>query len=142
MHHKNYSRKTKENEIVEYRHNNFLFMFTRFKRINWKEYKGFRWGKFKNWSEKSRGGKQSNIELVKGEHPAIIDEELWERVQLLTREHKEKFPKTSNFEGEFVLSGILKCPQCGKGMVMSKIKKEIVMIITYIINAKTSTKKV
>ncbi|GGJ55268.1 recombinase family protein [Virgibacillus salexigens] len=87
-------------------------------------YAGFiRWGKFKNWSEKRRGGKQSNIELVKGEHPAIIDEELWERVQLITREHKEKFPKTSNFEGEFVLSGILKCPQCGKGMVMSKSKK-------------------
>lgn len=41
MHHTNHSRKTKENEIVEYRHENFLFMITRFKRINWKEYKGF-----------------------------------------------------------------------------------------------------
>ncbi|GGJ55456.1 hypothetical protein [Virgibacillus salexigens] len=41
MHHINHSRKTRENEIVEYRHENFLFMITRFKRINWKEYKGF-----------------------------------------------------------------------------------------------------
>lgn len=37
----NHSRKTKENEIVEFRHENFLFMITRFKRINWKQYKGF-----------------------------------------------------------------------------------------------------
>lgn len=41
MHHTNHSRKTKENEIVEFCHENFLFMITRFKRINWKEYKGF-----------------------------------------------------------------------------------------------------
>lgn len=30
-----------ENEIVEFRHENFLFMITRFKRINWKQYRGF-----------------------------------------------------------------------------------------------------
>jgi hypothetical protein len=41
MHHTNHSRKIMENEIVEYRHENFLFMITRFQRINWKEYKGF-----------------------------------------------------------------------------------------------------
>lgn len=41
MHHTNHSRKTKENEIVEFCHEDFLFMITRFKRINWKEYKGF-----------------------------------------------------------------------------------------------------
>jgi hypothetical protein len=40
MHHKNCSRKTQENEIVEFRHESFLFMITRFKRINWKEYEG------------------------------------------------------------------------------------------------------
>lgn len=87
-------------------------------------YAGYiRWGKFKNWSDKRRAGKQDNIQLVKGEHPAIIEQELWERVQVIAREQKESYPKTSNFEGEFVLSGILKCPQCGKGMVMSKSKK-------------------
>ncbi|WP_156289892.1 hypothetical protein [Oceanobacillus salinisoli] len=37
----NHSRKTNENEIVEFRYENFLFMITRFKRINWKQYKGF-----------------------------------------------------------------------------------------------------
>src|SRR5690625_3656226 len=41
LQHSNHSRKTKENEIVEFSHENFLFMITRFKRINWKEYTGF-----------------------------------------------------------------------------------------------------
>lgn len=82
-----------------------------------------RWGKHKNWSEKRRGGKQDNVELVKGQHPAIIDEDLWNRVQAIARERKANYRRTSNFEGEFLLSGILKCPECGKGMVMSKTKK-------------------
>ncbi|WP_243292792.1 hypothetical protein [Bacillus sp. FJAT-47783] len=37
----NHLRKTKENVIVEFHHENFLFMITRFKRINWQQYKGF-----------------------------------------------------------------------------------------------------
>jgi len=41
LQHSNHSRKMKENEIVEFSHENFLFMITRFKRINWKEYTGF-----------------------------------------------------------------------------------------------------
>ncbi|WP_156289874.1 recombinase family protein [Oceanobacillus salinisoli] len=86
-------------------------------------YAGFiRWGKHLNWSEKRRSGKQTEVKLVKGRHEAIIERELWTRVQEVGEEQK-KFIRTSNFEGEFVLSGILKCPQCGKGMVMSKTKK-------------------
>lgn len=87
-------------------------------------YAGFiRWGKHKNWSDKRRAGKQEFVELVKGQHPAIIDEDLWNRVQDIARERKANYRRTSNFEGEFLLSGILKCPECGKGMVMSKTKK-------------------
>ncbi|EDW6383953.1 recombinase family protein, partial [Salmonella enterica subsp. enterica] len=29
----------------------------------------------------------------------------------------------SNFKGEFILSGLLRCPQCGAGTVMSKSRK-------------------
>lgn len=87
-------------------------------------YAGYiRWGKHRNWSEKRRSGKQENVELVKGEHEAIIDRDLWESVRIIAEEQKKHTRTTSNFEGEFVLSGILKCPQCGKGMVMSKTKK-------------------
>lgn len=35
------SRKTMENEIVEFNHEDYQFIITRFKRINWKQYKGF-----------------------------------------------------------------------------------------------------
>gem|GEM_PF-4657806 len=37
----NHSRKPMENEIVEFHHEDYQFMITRFKRINWKQYKGF-----------------------------------------------------------------------------------------------------
>jgi hypothetical protein len=35
------SRKTTENEIVEFHHDNYQFIITCFKRINWRQYKGF-----------------------------------------------------------------------------------------------------
>ncbi|MEQ6376359.1 hypothetical protein RZN25_05900 [Bacillaceae bacterium S4-13-56] len=34
-------RETNENGIVEFHHESFLFMITRFKRVNWKQYEGF-----------------------------------------------------------------------------------------------------
>lgn len=37
----NNSRKAMENEIVEFHHEYYQFIITRFKRINWKQYKGF-----------------------------------------------------------------------------------------------------
>ncbi|MFC4558393.1 hypothetical protein ACFO3D_09230 [Virgibacillus kekensis] len=37
----NHSRKTMENEIVEFRHEDYQFIITRFKKINWMQYKGF-----------------------------------------------------------------------------------------------------
>jgi site-specific DNA recombinase len=85
-------------------------------------YAGYiRWGKHMEWTAKRRAGKQKDVELIKGDHEPIISEELWERVKVIgfaRKDHKN----TSNFEGEFLLSGILKCPKCGNGMVMSKSK--------------------
>lgn len=87
-------------------------------------YTGYiRWGLHRNWSEKRRSGRQKDVTLIPGKHEAIIDSALWRRVQEIAEEQKKYSRTTSNFKGEFVLSGILKCPQCGKGMVMSKTKK-------------------
>ncbi|WP_096186337.1 hypothetical protein [Evansella halocellulosilytica] len=36
----NHSRKLMENEIVEFHHEDYQFIITRFKKINWKQYKG------------------------------------------------------------------------------------------------------
>src|SRR5690625_4675850 len=87
-------------------------------------YAGFiRWGLHKNWSEKRRSGRQQEVTLIPGKHEAIIDSTLWRRINEINEEQKKYARTTSNFKGEFILSGILKCPQCGKGMVMSKTKK-------------------
>ncbi|WP_017725849.1 recombinase family protein [Halalkalibacterium ligniniphilum] len=82
-----------------------------------------RWGKHRQWAEKRRSGKQEKVELIKGEHEPIISDVLWDRVQTVNHNMSNNEYK-SNFEGEFLLSGILKCPQCGKGMVMLKRKKD------------------
>lgn len=37
----NHSRKPMENEIVEFHYEDYQFVITRFKRINWKQYEGF-----------------------------------------------------------------------------------------------------
>ncbi|MFT4413445.1 hypothetical protein [Bacillus sp. UMB0728] len=37
----NHSRKVMENEIVEFHHEDYQFIITRFRKINWKQYKGF-----------------------------------------------------------------------------------------------------
>lgn len=37
----NHSRKPMENEIIEFYYEDYQFIITRFKRINWKQYEGF-----------------------------------------------------------------------------------------------------
>ncbi|EMI11391.1 recombinase family protein [Anoxybacillus gonensis] len=81
------------------------------------------WGKHQEWDKKRRSGQQESVPVVEGEHEAIIDQELWNRVVQINKEQKENHIQRSNFKGEFVLAGILKCPMCGAGMVMSKTKK-------------------
>ena len=68
---------------------------------------------------------ESNIIISKGEHKAIISEELWEiayQKRLATSGKKEKLEK----EHEYILSGLISCPYCGKHMygVPSKKRKK------------------
>lgn len=73
-----------------------------------------RFNQKENWSEKRRKGQNNEYILVDGEHEAIISEEQWERVQNL---RKKRSYKPSRSEKPFILSGLLKCPMCGYGMV-------------------------
>ena len=66
--------------------------------------------------------KTDEYKFVKGKHEPIVSEELWKRVQGVNYAHKKSISKNRNFNGEFVLSGILRCPSCGAGMVMCKTK--------------------
>ncbi|EGT3616821.1 recombinase family protein [Clostridium perfringens] len=71
-----------------------------------------------NWSEKRRRDINPNPIRVKGKHEAIIDKELWDKVQLILESKKGKPSRI--YDGEYPLTGILRCPKCGAGMVISR----------------------
>ncbi|WP_431808737.1 recombinase family protein [Lysinibacillus sphaericus] len=86
-------------------------------------YAGFiRWGQHKDWSKNRRKGKTKDYVLVKGEHLPIIEMDVWEAT-LKIRETKSKKPETL-YPGEFLLTSLLKCPQCGASMVSHKVQKK------------------
>jgi len=82
-----------------------------------------RWGKRKDWNTKRRKGVTKDYVLVEGKHEAIISLDLWAKAQTINNTNKESVSKNRNFHGDFILSGILRCPACGAGTVMSKSKK-------------------
>lgn len=71
-----------------------------------------------NWSEKRRRNINPNPIRVKGKYEAIIDRELWDKVQLILESKKGKPSRI--YDGEYPLTGILRCPKCGAGMVISR----------------------
>ena len=71
-----------------------------------------------NWSEKRRRNINPNPIRVKGKHEAIIDRELWDKVQLILESKKGKPSRI--YDGEYPLTGILRCPKCGAGMGISR----------------------
>jgi len=80
------------------------------------------WGTHRDWEEKRRSGKTAPI-TANGEHNAIIEVELWNKVQEVNRKNREASTNTKNIKSDFILTGILRCPACGAGTVMSKSQK-------------------
>ncbi|WP_234447066.1 recombinase family protein [Virgibacillus salexigens] len=74
------------------------------------------WLKVENWDTKRRKGKNPNPILVEGKHEPIINDELWNIVQ--TRRKSKSFKQRQSNE-PFLLSSVLRCPDCGQGMVPS-----------------------
>ena len=62
---------------------------------------------------------------VKGKHEAIVSEDLWQRAKQRKRDMSGKKEKLQK-EHEYILSGLISCPYCGKHMhgVPSKKKKK------------------
>lgn len=54
---------------------------------------------------------------VDGKHEAIISEDLWNEAQAKRKKTGLKWNKTHSLEHEHILSGLLKCPVCGSGLV-------------------------
>lgn len=92
-----------------------------------------RFNRFENWSEKRREGKSEDIILVDGNHESIIAKELWDKVQSI-QQRKSK-SSIRNYEGNFVLTGLIKCPKCGASMVASRttntLKSGVKKVIRY-----------
>ena len=62
--------------------------------------------------------------LCKGEHEAIISEELWDRAQVKMKNLAKKYEQTKIKDREaHLLTGILKCPVCGANMYSARSRK-------------------
>ncbi len=68
-------------------------------------------GKRKNQVEQKEYG------VYQGIHEPIVSEELWELAHKKRMETVKRLEKVYDKEHEFQLSGLIKCPLCGRGMV-------------------------
>lgn len=78
----------------------------------------------RNVTEKIKGSRDEykrvradDYMAVDGMHEAIIDQETWEAARLRRKETGVKWNKTHSLEHEHILSGLIKCPIFGTGLV-------------------------
>ena len=76
-----------------------------------------------NWSEKRRRNINANPIITDGIHEPIIDEGLGDKVQAIMESKKGKPSRI--YDGEYPLTGILRCPKCGAGMVISRTTNKL-----------------
>ena len=74
------------------------------------------------WSESRRCNINPEPIIVDGIHEGIIDMDTWDRVQAIMESKKGKPSRI--YDGEYPLTGILKCPVCGAGMVIMRNGKK------------------
>lgn len=72
----------------------------------------------RDWNEKRRYNVNPDPIISEGIHEAIIEEELWNRVQAIISQKSGRPSRI--YDGEYPLTGILRCPECGAGMVISR----------------------
>lgn len=73
----------------------------------------------RDWNEKRRHNINPEPIIADGIHEAVITRELWDRVQFLINQKSGKPSRI--YDGEYPLTGILRCPECGAGMVLSRV---------------------
>lgn len=72
----------------------------------------------RNWTDKRRGDINPNPVLQQGEHEPIISQLDWGKAQLILKQRSNKPNRVHG--GTFPFTGVMKCPQCGAGMVISR----------------------
>lgn len=68
------------------------------------------------WSEKHRRNINPEPIISEGIHKAIIDNDTWDKVQVMLQSKTGKPSRV--YDGFYPLTGILRCPKCGAGMVI------------------------
>ncbi len=78
-------------------------------------YKGYiRFNQVVDWEKKRRKGTNPNHIIVKGIHKPIIDEETWDKASSMIKKRSTGTPR--QYTGNFPLTSIAKCPECGSYM--------------------------
>lgn len=78
-----------------------------------------RWGKLNNWSYEDENGSRKrqysdNVIEADGIHEAIIPMKVYNKVQEMIATNPRHHVK--QFKGDHIISGLLRCPECGYGM--------------------------
>lgn len=85
-----------------------------------------RWGHLKEWGKRSKGQRTRQYDespvFVDGIHEAIVSYEVYDKVQRMIDSNPRRHVK--RFVGHHLLSGALRCPECGYGMSYHIIKKK------------------
>lgn len=82
-----------------------------------------RYNRYENWADKGRKGKSDAVIESKGQHEAIIDQSLWDAVH--ARMAVQSSQPAWNRKGSNVLTGLLRCPQCGSPMAASNVTNRL-----------------
>mgnify|MGYP001606678094 FL=1 len=76
-----------------------------------------RYNRYEDWENKRRKGYNPNYILVEGTHEPIIDKEIFGKVEERIK-MESKQPQWTH-AGENILTGLLRCPECGGAMAAS-----------------------
>lgn len=78
-------------------------------------YMGFiRYGRTTNYDHKEKRKKEEQFILEKGVHAPIIDEDTFEKAQIITEQNRRQTRRMPS--NPHMLSGLLRCPECGGRM--------------------------
>lgn len=69
--------------------------------------------------------KQDEYEIFDGKHEPIVSQEVWDAAQEKLRRNGKRFSHKGKNNRVTLLSGMLKCPVCGRGMVANKSQGKI-----------------
>ncbi|MEK5489049.1 recombinase family protein [Lysinibacillus sp. FSL M8-0355] len=78
----------------------------------------------RNWTDKRRGDINPTPILQQGEHEPIISQLDWEKAQQILKKRSSKPNRVHG--GTFPFTGVMKCPQCGSGMVVMRTVNKLV----------------